>query len=1053
MIRLRARTLAVAFTLSATLIPALSAQTVDSTVLAAFRWRNVGPANFGGRVSDVVGIPFPSKTFYVAAAGGGIWKTTNAGITFRPVFDNQRVIAMGMLAIAPSDTNQVWAGTGEPNSRNTIEPGGGIYKSTDGAKTWKLMGLEKTQHIGRIAVHPDNPNIVYVAALGAAWKSNPERGLYKTEDGGTTWKLVKFIDDSTGFVDVQLDPSNPNTVWASSYQRIRGPYFLNSGGKGSNLWKSTDGGATWTVVSGGGWPATNKGRISVAIARSNPSVMYAMVEADSNPNPKPAKGTKMQKQLSGLYRSEDAGKTWTRTSDQDTRPFYYSQVRVDPKNPDRVYWSSTPVLFSDDGGKTARTATNGIHVDHHAMWIDPNDPEHILVGDDGGVSQSWDRGGNFEFLNTLPFGQFYAVSYDFAVPYNICGGAQDNGTWCGPSRRRSQVPNSYWFPYNGGDGFWTAIDPTDPNIIYGESQGGFMNRVDKRTGASTFLQQPGYRARYQQWEDSIVVVRGDTTVAASRDIKGRLDVFRTQQKADSIALSLRFNWETPFFLSPHNHAVFYAGSNRVLKSTQRGENLYPISPDLSKQIAGKIDTSINKTGGITLDATGAETYGTIVALAESYMKPGHLYAGTDDGNVWFTMNDGATWNQVPQKAFAGVPNESYVSRVEPSHFDTLTWYVSFDNHRRNDFTPYLFVTTDGGKTFNSIANNLPTGGPDYVRVIREDPFNRDLLFAGTSVAVYTSLDRGKSWQKFSSNMPTVPVFDLKIHPRDHDLIAATHGRGFFIVNIAALEQIAGKTLAAPTLFEPVRAYTYGEPPIQGTAYPGSDGQKFYTAPQAQYGALIDYWVPKDTTIKGGAKIYIQDVSGDTIQTINGPAAAGLQRVVWGLRGQKPNRALPKLGPADTRDSIGYYSRTGRALDSVAKAGWDTALVRKSREMLISPIVVSVNFDCGGSSGPTNPDRRAEGGVIKSTGNITGCNLDIGGSKIDCDQWMDLQRVINPTMTIPPTQCFTSSGAGGRSTNTFFEAQPGDYLVTLVVGGKTLKQTLRVDRAAPGEVKP
>ena len=492
-----------------------------------------------------------------------------------------------------------------------------------------------------------------------------------------------------------------------------------------------------------------------------------------------------------------------------------------------------------------------------------------------------------------------------------------------------------------------------------------------------------------------------------------------------------------------------------MKSTQRGDNLYPISPDLSKRNLGRIDTSMNKTGGITLDATGAETYGTVVALAESYMKPGHLYAGTDDGNVWFTMNDGANWTQVPQAKFAGVPNETYVSRVEPSHFDTLTWYVSFDNHRRNDFTPYLFVTTDGGKNFTSIANNLPTGGPDFVRVIREDPVNRDLLFVGTSVGVYLSSDRGKSWKKFSSNMPTVSVFDLKIQPRDHDLIAATHGRGFFIVNIAALEQMVGKTLAAPTLFEPVRSYIWGESPITGTAYPGSDGQKFYAVPPPPYGAEIDYWMPKDTTIKGGAKIYVQDASGDTIQTINGSAAAGLQRVTWGYRGQKKNRALPALGPADARDSIGYYSRTAKALDSVAAAGWDTALVRRSRELLISPVVVSVNFDCGGGGGgPTNPDRRAEGGIVKSTGNITGCTLDIGpGSKIDCDKWMDLQRVINPTMTIQPGNCFTSSGTGTRSASVFFEAPPGDYLVSLVVGGKTYKQTLRVDRAAPGEVKP
>lgn len=1026
------------------------AQTVDSTVLQSFRWRGVGPANFGGRVSDVVGIPSPSKTFYVASAAGGIWKTTNAGITFRPVFEKERVASMGMLAIAPSDTNQVWAGTGEPNSRNTIEPGGGIYKSTDGGRSWKLMGLEKTQHIGRIVVHPTNPNIVYVAALGAAWKSNPERGLYKTTDGGATWTLSKFIDDSTGFVDVAMDPSNPEVLYAASYQRLRGPYFLKSGGKGSALWKTTNGGATWTKISGAGWPTTTLGRIGIAIARSAPGTIYTMVEADTNPNPTPAAKVKPQPTKSGLYRSTDGGTTWERTSDQNTRPFYYSQVRVDPKDPNRVYWSSTPVLFSNDGGKTARTATNGIHVDHHAMWIDPNDPEHIIVGDDGGVAQSWDRGGNFEFLNTLPIGQFYAVSYDFAVPYNICGGAQDNGTWCGPSRRKTAVPNSYWFPYNGGDGFWTAQDPLDPKVIYGESQGGFMVRQNLATGSSAFLATPGYRPKWRQWEDSIVAVRGDTLVAETKDQKARLADLRSRQKTDSIAMSMRFNWETPFFLSPHNREVFYAGGNRVLKSTQRGDNLYPISPDLSKQIKGKIDTSINKTGGITLDATGAETYGTVVALAESYMKPGHLYAGTDDGNVWFTMNDGAAWTQVPQKAFTGLPNEVYVSRVEPSHFDTLTWYVSFDNHRNNDFTPYVYTTTDGGRTFTSIAATLPTGGPDYVRVIREDPYNRDLLFLGTSVGAYVSTNRGKSWQRFMANMPTVPVFDLKIHPRDHDLIAATHGRGFFIVNIAALEQMAGKTMAAPTLLAPTRAYMWGEPPITGTAYPGSDGQKFFTVPPPQYGAEIFYYVPAGTP-SSPVKVTIQDAGGDTLTTLNGSGSSGLQRVVWNYRGTKKNLAMPDLTPSEFRDSVVYYTRTGRVLDSLAKAGWDTTLVRRSREMLISPIVVSVNINCGNQGGgQTDPMRPAEGGVVAQ--GQSDCTIDVGGSKTSCDNWMDLQRLINPTLTIPPGQCFTSAGFS-RSSTLFIEAQPGDYLVTATINGKQYRQVLRVERAAPGEVKP
>ncbi|MBI3790294.1 MAG: glycosyl hydrolase, partial [Gemmatimonadetes bacterium] len=436
-------------------------RSLDSATIAALRWRNIGPANMGGRIADIEGIPSPSKTFYVAAAAGGLWKTINGGTTFQPIFDNERVISMGDLAIAPSDTNVLYLGTGEQNSRNSISPGGGVYKSTDGGKSWKFVGLKETEHVGRIVVHPKDPNTAYVAALGAAWRPNKERGLYKTTDGGTTWQLVKFVSDKAGFIDVALDPRDPNVVWASSYERQRGPYFLQSGGPGSALWKSTDAGATWTKVEGNGFPTQMKGRINFAISLSKPDVMYAMVEADTLPNA--TKAQKPQTRPSGLYRSQDGGKTWEKTNGENTRPFYYNQVRIDPKNPDRVYWSSTPVKFSDDGGKTARNATQGIHVDHHAMWIDPNDPEHFIVGDDGGVSQTWDKGGTYDFLNTFAIGQFYNVSFDMQIPYRVCGGLQDNGSWCAVSRRRGGITNMFWFNVGGGDGFGTAQDPTDPN--------------------------------------------------------------------------------------------------------------------------------------------------------------------------------------------------------------------------------------------------------------------------------------------------------------------------------------------------------------------------------------------------------------------------------------------------------------------------------------------------------------------------------------------------------------------------------------------------------------
>src|SRR5436309_6352838 len=425
---------------------------LDSTTLAGFRWRSIGPANMGGRVTDVEGVPGNSKVFYVATATGGIWKTINAGTMFFPLFDKEKIISMGDIALAPSNPDIIYAGTGEEDSRNSISPGGGMYKSTDAGRTWKLTGLEATQQIGRIIVDPQDPNIVYVAALGHAWNSNPERGLYKTTDGGATWKLSKFISDKAGFVDIAMDPNDHSTLFASSWERVRGPYFLKSGGPGSGLWKTTDAGATWTEVKGGGFPSTTKGRIGIAIAASDPKTIYTLVEADTLPKALP-KGmkpdtSKAQRANSGLYRSTDGGATWTlmRRNESDARPFYYSQVRVDPKNPNRVYWMSSVWRFSDDGGKTERRGALSLHTDWHAMWIDPRDPDHFILGEDGGIGVTWDRGGTYDFINTIPLGQFYDVSFDMQKPYFVCGGLQDNGSWCGPSRTRGRFgpTNADW---------------------------------------------------------------------------------------------------------------------------------------------------------------------------------------------------------------------------------------------------------------------------------------------------------------------------------------------------------------------------------------------------------------------------------------------------------------------------------------------------------------------------------------------------------------------------------------------------------------------------------
>jgi len=1038
--------------------PRASAQVttpLDSTVLAAFRWRPIGPANMAGRIADIEGIPSPSKTFFVAAAAGGIWKTTNAGTTFRPVFDHERVVSMGDLAIAPSDTMIVWAGTGEQNSRNSISPGGGIYKSTDGGLTWTLMGLEKTQQIGRIVVHPTNPDIVYVAALGHVWGSNPERGLYKTTDGGKTWQLVKFISNKAGFVDVAMDPRNPDVLFASSWERVRGPYFLNSGGPGSALWKTTDAGKTWTEVKGGGFPATMKGRIGIAIAPSDPNVVYALVEADS------ARGG--HELLSGLYRSQDGGANWERMNDRDVRPFYYSQVRVDPKDPNRVYWSSTPVNFSDDGGKTVRNATVGIHVDHHAMWIDPNDPEHFIVGNDGGVDQTWDKGGNYDFLNVFAVGQFYHVSYNMAVPYRVCGGLQDNGSWCGPSRKsRGSISNFDWAFINGGDGFYSAQDPRDPNIIYSESQGGSMARINLATGERSSLQKPDWRGRWTMFEDSIAIDWPDTTQRLSRPMQRRVDELRREQRADSANMALRWNWSTPFFLSQHNPDVFYAGANKVMKSTSRGDDLRPISPDLTTRDTMRIRISTETTGGITTDATGAETHCTIVALAESPIRFGLLYAGTDDGNVWLTRDDGGTWENLTGR-FPGVPSKTWVSRIEPSHADSMTFYVTFDGHRENDFTPYVYVTNDFGKTFHSISNNLPTGGPDFVHVVREDPTNPNLLFVGTDVGAYVSLDRGKSWQRFMENLPTVPVHDLEIHPRDHEMIAATHGRAIWIVDIAALQQLSDSVLAESAyLFQPKVAYEFGEPPTGG----GSTGHKYFDAPGGGSQADIIYRLTSGNP-RQRTQIVITDVRGDTIRTLQGPGGPGVHQATWDFRAQPVRQVARTLSPAQHRDSIAFIGRVDFVFDSLAQAGMNKQMLDRFATAIKTGDMQAFRRAFGGGGGGGFGERPGFGRWVERPGESNvpqrqaaegeGAAAGEEGAQpqMGQGQLQDILRLLRPPGSrggrFGLSYGTYSPGGGGRGRGGFGGSMvdTGDYLVSITVGDRTMSRVLRVIRTTEG----
>lgn len=1066
----------------------------DSSFMEQFPWRSIGPANMSGRVTDVEGIP-GTPVFYFAAATGGVWKTTNSGTTFRPLFTDERVSAMGDLAISQSDTSIVWAGTGEEDSRNSISPGAGVYKSTDGGLTWTLMGLEDSQAIGRIVIHPTDPNTVYVAALGHIWGPNNERGLYRTSDGGETWERIHFISDEAGFVDIAMHPKDPQILFASSWERVRGPYFLRSGGPGSALWKSTDGGDSWTEVEGGGFPSTEKGRIGIAIAASNPDVMYALVEAEGAdstaveeseevPDDPAAEEQATEEQTeesgaeeevetadptdglrgSGLYRSEDGGLTWAHMNSQNSRPFYYSQVRVDPTDPDFVIWSSTPVRASKDGGKTVGQTTQGIHVDHHALWWDPMNPDHIVTGNDGGIGITWDRGGNWDFPNTMALGQFYAVSYNMDLPYRVCGGLQDNGTWCGPSnRRQGTISNYMWATVNGGDGFYAPQDMTDPTLMWAESQGGNMARINTASGTRQSLSKPDWREATKTLRDELVTMEDAAGAAPTSAQTARMADLKQQITADSVAAQLRWNWSTPMVVSVHDRNVLYAGANRVLKSTERGDGLRAISPDLTYADTVKIRISTETTGGITRDATGAETHATIVALAESPRRAGWLFAGTDDGRIWHTRDDGATWTELTGR-FPGVPEGTWVSRIEPSHHDDDRFYVSFDGHRADDFTPYVYVTENGGETFAAITTGLPTGAPDYVHVVREDPLNESLLFVGTDVGVYVSLDRGANWRRFMEGLPTVPVHDLKIHPRDRELIAGTHGRSIWVADIAALSQIAGRGLGdEAVLFDPSPGLQYGSEAIGGE----STGHSTFRGQIKRFGAELTYYIPKEVStallaeareareaasesgasgprVRAQAEFIILDAAGDTTQIVTGPVTPGLARIYWNY---SLRTSLEPLSPSEARDSANAIVVIDVVADSLLATGADSAAVTRAAENAKNragrsaptalggarPLQTTEFQERPGESFPNRPARTTSRRPSRA-----------GGAG-------EINRTFNRALRDRGIRLGGGGGGGGGGPQDI--AEPGRYTVVLRLGSQTLTTELELIRRDGYEPTP
>jgi photosystem II stability/assembly factor-like uncharacterized protein len=782
----KSRTLALLLSL---LLPTLLHSQVDPELLAGMKARSIGPAAMSGRVAAIDAVESNPNIVYVGAATGGVWKSTNAALSFTPVFDDQPVAAIGAIAIFQPSPDIVWVGTGEGNVRNSMSVGNGVYKTLDGGKTWQHVGagtaLDKTERIPRIVVHPRDPNIAWVAALGQAWSPNADRGVFKTEDGGKTWKKVLFVNDRTGAADLVIDPTNPNKLFASMWEYRRWPWFFNSGGPGSGLYVSYDGGSSWKrYTEDDGMPKGNLGRIGIAVSHSNPNIVYALVEAEK----------------SALLRSDNGGQKWAAVNtetDVANRPFYYADVKIDPADPNRVYNVYSVISVSGDGGKTFKTLVpySKVHPDHHAMWIDPNDGGHIIEGNDGGVSESRDRGTSWRFIASLPLGQYYHIAVDNEMPYNIYGGMQDNGSWKGPNTtwETAGIRNWDWQEIGFGDGFGTAPIPTDPMVGYAMSQEGHIVRWNLRTGE-------------------------------------RKDIRPAPLDPNT---PIRFNWNAAIAVDPFDPNGVYFASQYVHHSADRGETWTAISPDLTTN--RKEWQQQDKSGGLTLDASGAENFTTIIALAPSPVDRNVVWAGTDDGRVQVTRDGGAKWTSV-EVNLKGVPANTWVPEIKASAHDAGTAFIVLDDHRRSNWTPYVFRTNDYGKTWTSLATKDLWG---YALSIEQDPVDPDLLFLGTEFGLWTSFDGGKSWSKWKHGFPTVSVQGLKVHPRDHDLVIATHGRAAYILDdIRPLRTVSKGVLSEPLHFFTVpdaQAYTTRQK--EGARFVGDSEFRGENEP---YGALLTY---------------------------------------------------------------------------------------------------------------------------------------------------------------------------------------------------------------------
>ena len=852
----RAKDLLVVLSLAASTLHAQqSSVKVDSETISGLGARNIGSAAMSGRIAALAAVHEGNRlTVYLGAASGGVWKSLNGGTTYKPVFDKQDVQSIGAITIDPTNPKVIWVGTGEPWTRNSVSVGNGVYKSTDGGENWTHLGLNESERIAKILVDPSSPNTVYVCVPGKLWSDSDERGVYKTTDGGKSWqKILKGPNASTGCSMLSMDPKDPKTLYAGMWDFRRKGWTFRSGGdgetaaSGSSMQKSTDGGTSWTdlnAATAAGLPAKPWGRVAVTVAPSNPNVVYAFIEAVPPKN--------------ALYRSDDGGKTWQardRSQNMIWRPFYFANLIVDPKDENRVFKAGGGLIMSTDAGQSFSYIGGGGHGDYHDVWVDPLNTDHLIATDDGGVWYSNDGGNKWLKGDNLPISQFYHVSVDMARPYRVYGGLQDNSSWVGESEYPGGITNSKWENMYGGDGFWMFADPTDPDYLYAEAQGGEIGRVNRKTHES-------------------------------RSIKP-LPQFNEKK--------LRFNWNTPIHLSETNKGTLYIGAQFLFRSRNRGESWDRISPDLTTNDPEK--QKQEQSGGVTVDNSAAEMHTTIYAISESPRKANLIWIGTDDGNVQLTRDAGKSWTNVVGN-IQGLPKNTWVSSIEGGRFDDGVAYATFDNHTAGDLRPYAYRTADYGKTWTSLVSpSSPVRG--YAHVIKEDPVNRNLLFLGTEFGLWISVDGGVNWSRYKGgDLPNVAVRDLAIQPRENDLVIATHGRGIWIVDdITPLRALTPQTLASDVVFAKVR------PTVERISANGgwAIGDAQFVGANPPQDAVITYYLRK-RHIFGDMKLEVLDSAGHVVGTLPSQKRRGLSRVMWSMRLKAPT--VPAAASAAGNATVG-----------------------------------------------------------------------------------------------------------------------------------------------------